>query len=58
VETVAPVQEEPVETMVWIPTKGGTKYHSRSSCSGMDDPDQVTVTDAVARGFTKCKKCW
>jgi hypothetical protein len=50
--------QEPVETMVWIPTKGGTKYHSRSSCSGMDDPDEVTVTDAVARGFTKCKKCW
>jgi hypothetical protein len=49
---------EPVETMVWIPTKGGTKYHSSSACSGMNGPEQVTVTMAEARGFSKCKKYW
>lgn len=42
---------------VWIPTNGGTKYHSSSSCSGMKDPIQVDLADAEARGFTPCKKC-
>lgn len=58
--TSAPVYAEPVqpkEEMVWIPTNGGTKYHSRSSCSNMDNPQQVTVSQAESRGFTPCKKC-
>lgn len=42
---------------VWIPTNGGTKYHSRSNCSNMKDPIQVDLADAEARGFTPCKKC-
>ena len=44
--------------MVWIPTHGGTKYHSRSSCSGMEDPQQVTLEQAQAQGFTPCKRCY
>lgn len=43
---------------VWIPTNGGTKYHSKSSCSGMKNPRQVTRDEAVAQGFTACKKCY
>lgn len=45
------------ERLVWIPTNGGTKYHSDSSCSGMIDPIQVTVGEAQARGFDPCSKC-
>lgn len=45
------------EVMVWIPTKGGTKYHSRSNCSNMDDPEKVTKSEAEALGFTACKRC-
>lgn len=48
---------EPTEEMVWIPTGGGTKYHSRSSCSNMDNPSHVTISQATARGFTPCKRC-
>lgn len=58
--TSAPVYVEPVqpqEEMVWIPTNGGTKYHSRSSCSNMDNPQKVTVSQAESRGFTPCKRC-
>ena len=58
--TSAPVYVEPVqpqEEMVWISTNGGTKYHSRSSCSNMDNPQQITISQAEARGFTPCKKC-
>ena len=48
---------EPTEEMVWIPTGGGTKYHSRSSCSNMNNPSHVTISQAIARGFTPCKRC-
>lgn len=48
---------EPTEEMVWIPTGGGTKYHSRSSCSNMDNPSHVPLSTAISRGFTPCKRC-
>ena len=47
----------PTETKVWIPSSG-TKYHSKSSCSNMKNPTQVTKSQAESRGFTPCKKCW
>lgn len=45
------------ETMVWIPTKGGKKYHTNEGCSNMIDPDHVTLSQAEALGFTPCKRC-
>ena len=45
------------ETMVWIPTKGGKKYHTHAGCSNMDDPKQVTEKEAKKRGFEPCKRC-
>ena len=58
--TSPPAVQETVqtETLVWIPTNGGTKYHSKSSCSNMDNPQQVTLSEAQARGFTACKRCY
>ena len=58
--TASPATQEVVqtETLVWIPTNGGTKYHSKSSCSNMDNPQQVTLSEAQARGFTACKRCY
>lgn len=29
------------EQMVWVPTHGGKKYHSKSTCSNMKDPEKV-----------------
>lgn len=52
---IEPMKEE---ITVWIPTKGGKKYHSRPSCSNMIDPEQVTLDDAKAQGFTACKRCY
>ena len=46
------------EQMVWIPTKGGKKYHSKSSCSNMDGPIYVTISEAKQKGFSACKKCY
>ncbi len=48
---------QPNDVMVWIPTKGGKKYHSRADCSNMDDPDYVTLSEAIALGFEACKRC-
>lgn len=48
----------PQSGTVWIPTNGGTKYHSKSTCSGMNDPQQVTVEEAKSLGFEPCKKCY
>ncbi len=44
--------------MVWIPTKGGKKYHKSSDCSNMDDPRNVTLSEAKSLGFTACKRCY
>ena len=44
------------EKKVWISAKG-KKYHSRSSCSNMSSPQEVTVSEAEKRGYTPCKKC-
>lgn len=44
--------------MVWVPTHGGTKYHSKSTCSNMDDPEKVTLEEAKAMGFTPCGRCY
>lgn len=54
---IVPGYEDSVGNLVWVPTNGGTKYHSKSSCSNMDDPMQVTVEHAEANGYTPCKRC-
>ena len=42
--------------MVWIPSSG-TKYHSKSTCSNMKNPKQVTKEEAEKEGYEPCKKC-
>ncbi len=54
-ETAAPAAASG-GTLVWIP-ETGTKYHSKSSCSGMKDPTQVTEEQAIAWGYEPCKRC-
>lgn len=56
--TEATVGGESGQIMVWIPTNGGTKYHSNSSCSSMEDPMYVTLDEAKSLGFTACKRCY
>ncbi len=47
-----------IEALVWIPTNGGKKYHTKASCSGMKGPIQVTKSEAANKGFTPCGKCY
>lgn len=57
-EVTVPISEDTQGNLVWVPTKGGTKYHNKATCSGMKDPKQVTVEHAEANGYTPCKKCY
>lgn len=43
---------------VWIPAKGGTRYHKSSSCSNMKNPRQVSRKTAEQKGYTPCRKCY
>lgn len=44
---------------VYIAASGnGTKYHSNPNCSRMNGTISLTVSDAQARGYTPCKKCY
>lgn len=52
-----PDHEETGANLVWVPTKGGKKYHSKPGCSNMEDPMQVTVETAIANGYDACKRC-
>lgn len=45
------------ERMVWIPTNGGNKYHSRPGCSKMKNPKEVSLEQAEKNGYTPCKRC-
>jgi hypothetical protein len=43
--------------LVWIPQKGGSKYHTKENCSNMKDPEQVTKEVAEAKGYSACSRC-
>ena len=44
------------DVLVWIP-KSGSKYHSKSNCSRMKNPRQVSLETAVEAGYGPCSKC-
>ena len=48
---------DPNNISVWIPTNGGKKYHSRSNCSNMKNPSNVSLAEAKNAGFTACQRC-
>ena len=49
-------EPEPEVEMVWIPSSG-SRYHSSSTCSNMNNPTQVTLDEAIAMGYTPCQRC-
>lgn len=55
-EQEATPNTEQVQVMVWIP-ESGTKYHSDPDCSGMINPTEVTLEEAIAMGYEACKRC-
>lgn len=46
-------------SIVYIAASGkGKKYHNNPKCSNMKGTNSLSVEDAVARGYTPCKKCY
>ena len=54
--TATPEPTETQPTMVYI-AGSGTKYHRLPSCSGMENPTEVTLEQAESWGYTPCKRC-
>lgn len=54
IETPAP---ETQEQGVWV-CGTGKKYHRTSSCSNMNSPYQISLSEAQAQGYEPCKKCY
>lgn len=50
-------KKAPLGTYVWI-CDTGKKYHLSKDCSKMNDPYTVTISEAKARGYDACKKCY
>lgn len=61
VETPAPEENTstPVGEMVWL-SATGEKYHRINNCGRMNPAKarQVSLEDALNRGYGKCSKCW
>ena len=55
--TATPEPAEAKPTMVYI-ANSGTKYHRLPSCSGMENPTEVTLEQAESWGYTPCKRCY
>ncbi len=53
----APATSQSNAATVWIP-RTGSKYHSNPNCSNMKNPSSVTLDQAIAWGYGRCKKCW
>lgn len=43
--------------LAWIGTTSN-KYHAKTTCSNLKSPTQISKDDAVAQGYTACKKCY
>lgn len=41
---------------VWV-SGSGSKYHSKSDCSGMKNPEEITLQEALDLGKEPCKRC-
>ena len=59
VATLAPTPvptPEQVGPMVWV-SRTGKRYHNDPDCSGMNNPSQIPLSEAEARGLTPCGTC-
>lgn len=54
---IVPSKSETDGNLVWVPTNGGTKYHTHSGCSNMEDPIQVSIETAKRNGYEACGRC-
>ena len=47
----------PADTIVYV-SNSGKKIHSVNNCSGMKNYTEMTLGQAVDRGYKQCSNCW
>lgn len=61
-EAIAVFNETPIEKnekssdIVWT-SKSGKKYHNKPDCSNMKSPNEITLAEAIEKGYEPCKRC-
>ena len=55
-ETQGEPTEDSEDAFVYV-TASGNKYHSKSDCSDMKDPKEISLSEAEALNYTPCKRC-
>lgn len=50
------IEEYLPDDLVWV-TEKGKRYHTISTCSGMNSPSLITQEEAAKSGRTPCKVC-
>lgn len=58
--TPAPIPNNSNSSIVYVAASGkGKKYHNNPNCSNMKgNVASISIDNAVARGYTPCKKCY
>ena len=59
--TATPKPTTNTNTSIVYITKTGKKYHSRTSCNGLSNANEIyqsTLSSAVGAGLTPCSKCY
>ena len=56
-ETSSDSSNSSASSKVWVP-QSGEKYHSKSTCSNMKNPSQISKSEAESKGYTPCSKCY
>lgn len=54
--TITPSGTSSGERTVWV-TNSGSRYHYDYDCSNMKNPRSISLSDAIAKGYTACSKC-
>lgn len=49
--------EQEESRLVWVPTDGGKRYHTRKTCSSMLSPRKISERNASAMGIELCGHC-
>ena len=54
--TTQDADEDSENLVVWV-SGSGKKYHLKSTCSGMKEPQSMLIEEAAVSGYEPCKKC-
>lgn len=54
---VVTAMPEPVAHLLVYAAGSGARYHIDMACSGMKSPIAMTLEEAIAKGYTPCKRC-